>query len=306
MISHFASRAPFSALVLLSTAVLAFACSSETGDGAGSGGASGVGGDTVGVGGAASGGAVGAGGSASGGGPISGGASGVGGAETASGGSNAGGSSTGGASSTGGNGSGGEGPSVGGGDTGGNGSGGEGTGGSEGGEFLLSSPGWTVVNNEGCDPDSADETECDRFPEENVSTSIGGDNLSPELSWTDPPEGTMGFVLVLRDLSNGQVHWTVYNIGAEVRGLSASLPTTSPLTTPAGAEQAAGFNQMGYFGSGACGNTYEFRLYALSVADFLPATPVNVNTFREQLDSASEVLDMTFARLRSGMPYCTP
>src|SRR5690606_37158698 len=61
----------------------------------------------------------------------------------------------------------------------------------------------------------------------------------------------------------------------------------------------------GEFGSGACGNTYEFRLYALSDAAYAPPGG-NITTFRDDLVTASEALGTSFARLRSGPPDCNP
>jgi phosphatidylethanolamine-binding protein (PEBP) family uncharacterized protein len=146
-------------------------------------------------------------------------------------------------------------------------------------------------------------SECGVFPTEHLSGGLGGDNLSPELNWTDPPDGTMGFAIILHDLSNENVHWAVWNIGADVRQLPASLPAGA-INDPAGAEQG-GISGGGYFGSGSCGNTYEFRVYALSDAAYAPPGD-NITTFRDDLVIASEVLGTSFARLRSGPPDCTP
>lgn len=181
----------------------------------------------------------------------------------------------------------------------------EGSGGSEGGgEFTLTSPAWTVLDNDACTKDS-DVSECGAYPKEHLSNFIQGDNLSPELNWTDPPIGTMSFAVVLHDLSDPLVHWALWKIGADVTGLPAELPGGTPLSDPPGVEQGSAVGGA-YFGSGACGNTYEFRLYALSDADFAPANPNNLGAFYTLLESASEVLGTSFARLRSGPPDCNP
>lgn len=285
-----------SLVALCSIASLALACSSEPEDADGSGGATGAGGAQAGVGGS-----TGAGGSASSGGATSGGASSGGAANAAGGALGSGGAGTGGDDSgAGGDAAGGADSETGGSD----GSGGEdGSGGSEGGgEFTLTSPAWTVLDNDAC-TELSDVSECGAFPKENLSAGIGGDNLSPELNWTEPPEGTMGFAIVLHDLSNTYVHWAVWNIGADVRQLAASLPTGA-ISDPAGAEQGS-LSGGGYFGSGKCGNTYEFRVYALSDAAYAPPGG-NITTLRDDLVTAPEVLGTSFARLRSGPPDCNP
>jgi len=48
-----------------------------------------------------------------------------------------------------------------------------------------------------------------------------GDDVSPPLSWDDPPAGTGGFVLVVDDPDAGNfIHWVLANIPAEVRSLA--------------------------------------------------------------------------------------
>jgi hypothetical protein len=51
-----------------------------------------------------------------------------------------------------------------------------------------------------------------------------GDDLAPPLAWSDPPEGTRGFALVMDDpdAPNGTfTHWVLYDIPATATGLSA-------------------------------------------------------------------------------------
>ena len=55
--------------------------------------------------------------------------------------------------------------------------------------------------------------------------STGG-NQSPELSWTNVPQGTKSFVVVLFDTTASFTHWGMYNISASATGLpeNAGVP----------------------------------------------------------------------------------
>ncbi len=52
-----------------------------------------------------------------------------------------------------------------------------------------------------------------------------GGNLSPALSWSNPPAGTQSFALLMHDpdapTGSGWWHWVVYNIPASVSSLPA-------------------------------------------------------------------------------------
>jgi Raf kinase inhibitor-like YbhB/YbcL family protein len=51
-----------------------------------------------------------------------------------------------------------------------------------------------------------------------------GDNVSPPLAWSNPPEGTKSFALIMYDpegrLGLGVVHWVAYGIPASVTGFA--------------------------------------------------------------------------------------
>ncbi|MBI4200734.1 MAG: YbhB/YbcL family Raf kinase inhibitor-like protein [Chloroflexi bacterium] len=99
--------------------------------------------------------------------------------------------------------------------------------------------------------------------------SCQGEDISPALSWTEPPAGTRSFALDMYDPDapgGGWHHWLIYNVPASIRGLAENQPTTSPL--PNGAVQ--GSNSWGDIGyGGPCppsgpAHRYQFRLYALN------------------------------------------
>jgi len=277
-------RAPlyFTALLVLALS----ACSESPGPIGGSGGATGSGGaggsgGAVGSGGAtASGGAVGSGGAASTGGGSSGGA--------ASGGAASGGAASGGAASGGSTGSGG---------------GGAGSGGGGATEFALTVEGVDALDNSDCDHETKEP--CPLYPEDNTSF---GTNVSPAMEWTAGPEGTLSYAMTLIDRSNTVggtlfAHWAIWDIPAATLELPAELPAGGTLTTPVMAKQASGIGQMEeYFGSGACGNVYELRLYALGTATLDPADPANPATVVDALEALTP-LGQTFVRMQS-RDYC--
>jgi Raf kinase inhibitor-like YbhB/YbcL family protein len=99
-----------------------------------------------------------------------------------------------------------------------------------------------------------------------------GENVSPPLTWSDPPEGTSSFALVCEDPdapSGLFVHWLVWNIDPDVRGLIEAVPTDDARL----AQGENGFGEQGYGGPSpppGKPHRYVFRLYAL---DYRPELP---------------------------------
>ena len=103
-----------------------------------------------------------------------------------------------------------------------------------------------------------------------------GGNVSPALSWSNPPAGTKSFALLMHDpdapSGSGWWHWVVYNIPASVSSLPAGAGAGDPQkgVLPAGAVQGrTDFGAPGY--GGPCPppgrpHHYYLRLYALKVA----------------------------------------
>jgi Raf kinase inhibitor-like YbhB/YbcL family protein len=100
-----------------------------------------------------------------------------------------------------------------------------------------------------------------------------GANVSPQLSWTDPPAGTKSFVVTVYDpdapTGSGWWHWVVYDIPATARELAQGAGSgKAPL--PEGAKQGkTDFGAPGF--GGACpppgdrAHRYVFSIYALKV-----------------------------------------
>ncbi len=96
-----------------------------------------------------------------------------------------------------------------------------------------------------------------------------GKNISPDLTWEEPPAGTQSFALIVDDPDAPMgtwVHWVLYNISADKRNLPEDLPITGKNVDP---------NAI-YVGKNSSGNIrydgpcppsgthrYYFKLYAL-------------------------------------------
>jgi Raf kinase inhibitor-like YbhB/YbcL family protein len=98
-----------------------------------------------------------------------------------------------------------------------------------------------------------------------------GDDVSPALAWTDPPEGTKSFALVVEDPDAPDpraprrtwVHWVLYGIPAETQGLADGVRRAA---LPSGTHEGKNdWTELGWRGpSPPVGrHRYFFKLYAL-------------------------------------------
>src|SRR5215472_16472637 len=76
-----------------------------------------------------------------------------------------------------------------------------------------------------------------------------GQDISPELTWTNAPAGTKSFALIVHDpdapVSGGFTHWVVYNLPASVSHIAQDAPRTEKL--PGGGVQGKNdFGRIGY------------------------------------------------------------
>ncbi|MDM9385129.1 YbhB/YbcL family Raf kinase inhibitor-like protein [Chlorogloeopsis sp. ULAP01] len=94
-----------------------------------------------------------------------------------------------------------------------------------------------------------------------------GADISPALSWDEPPPETESFALIVDDPDAPKrtfVHWVVYDIPAKARQLSEQIATVK--TLPNGGVQGKNdFGNLGYGGPCPPSGThrYFFKLYAL-------------------------------------------
>jgi hypothetical protein len=99
-----------------------------------------------------------------------------------------------------------------------------------------------------------------------------GGNISPALSWNDPPAGTHSFALLMfdPDAPGGWWHWAVFDIPAKVTSLPPGAGDPGRRSLPPGTVQVRNdFGSPGY--GGPCPppgppHHYHLTLYALPLA----------------------------------------
>jgi Raf kinase inhibitor-like YbhB/YbcL family protein len=112
-----------------------------------------------------------------------------------------------------------------------------------------------------------------------VTYSEYGEGISPPLDWSGSPEETRSFVLMLEDPDaldpKPFVHWIVYNLPPDVRGLREGVPGAPRLELPDGAMQGLNsYGSTGYFGMkppAGPEHRYHFQVFALDTMLELPA-----------------------------------
>jgi Raf kinase inhibitor-like YbhB/YbcL family protein len=129
------------------------------------------------------------------------------------------------------------------------------------GDFTLSSP---------------ELTDRQAMKAEQVLNGFGcqGGNLSPALSWRNPPQGTKSFAVTVYDpdapTGSGWWHWVIFNIPAKVNSMAKDAGNLKSGFAPPGSVQSrTDFSVPGY--GGACPpvgdppHRYVFSVYALDV-----------------------------------------
>jgi len=95
-----------------------------------------------------------------------------------------------------------------------------------------------------------------------------GQDISPDLSWSNAPKETKSFALIVHDPDaprpNGFVHWVLYNIPASVTHINQDVPKNASVPE-LGLQGRNDAGKAAYMGpcppSGS--HRYFFRLYAL-------------------------------------------
>jgi Raf kinase inhibitor-like YbhB/YbcL family protein len=113
-----------------------------------------------------------------------------------------------------------------------------------------------------------------------------GDNISPPLAWSNPPEGTKSFALLMYDpegrLGLGVVHWLAYGIPASVKGF-AEGEVSKPSDKYVGGKSTRGLPT--YFGPCTPPGDWHHYTFTLIATDLDP-TALQPGLTREELFAA--------------------
>ena len=114
---------------------------------------------------------------------------------------------------------------------------------------------------------------------------VGGKNISPGYSWTDPPVNTKSFALSIIDphpIANNWVHWCIINIPFRDRKIVEGASRTG-LMPPGSRELMNSFDELGYGGPapprGSGTHPYVATLYALNAEKLELGTTTPLSKF---------------------------
>lgn len=102
-----------------------------------------------------------------------------------------------------------------------------------------------------------------------VQFTCEGQDLSPELTWKDPPTATKSFALIMHDPDapepGGFTHWVMYNIPENVNHVPQGASKQQETIEGGGIQGQNGIEKIGYMGPCPPAGThrYYFYLYAL-------------------------------------------
>ena len=131
-----------------------------------------------------------------------------------------------------------------------------------------------------------------------------GENISPQLYWDNPPDGTQSFAVTMYDpdapTGSGFWHWVIFDIPASVKELPSDAGNLTKKLAPVGSVQSVtDFGQPGYGGPcppvGHGFHTYMITIYALKVPKLgldKSASPafVGFNLYSNTIGKASLVM----------------
>ncbi|MBV7295453.1 YbhB/YbcL family Raf kinase inhibitor-like protein [Corynebacterium sp. TAE3-ERU12] len=147
---------------------------------------------------------------------------------------------------------------------------------------------------------SPDITDGEPIPEANRAPS----NVSPELNWSNLPEGTKSLAVTCFDpdapTAAGFWHWAVFNIPATATGLERDAGQENSTTLPKGAIQLAGDSGIrGHYGANPPANHAPHRyMYAVHAVD--------VDTLDVPADATPTVLGFNLYFHSIGRAIITP
>jgi hypothetical protein len=107
-----------------------------------------------------------------------------------------------------------------------------------------------------------------------VYYQCGGDNISPDINWTDLPDGTKYIGIVIWDpdapKKGGWYHWVIVNIPAEKGGVPAGAGSPQSPNFRIGIQFPNDYGEIGY--GGPCpppGEIHHYRLTLYALPDRL-------------------------------------
>jgi Raf kinase inhibitor-like YbhB/YbcL family protein len=113
-----------------------------------------------------------------------------------------------------------------------------------------------------------------------------GEDISPPLTWSEPPAGAKSFALLCDDPDAPRgtwVHWVLFNLPADLRDMDEAVPAEGSLAN--GAKQGKNdFGNLGYGGPApprGKPHRYCFKLFALD-----SMLPLAVGATKEQVLAA--------------------
>jgi len=115
--------------------------------------------------------------------------------------------------------------------------------------------------------------------------SCDGPDISPDLSWQGVPEGSRSLALICDDPdapAGTWVHWVLFNIPADEKGLAAQIAPDAKLSNGA-LHGTNDFRRLGYGGPCPPRGThrYYFKLYALDTV-----LPLKAGATKAQVEAA--------------------
>jgi Raf kinase inhibitor-like YbhB/YbcL family protein len=99
-----------------------------------------------------------------------------------------------------------------------------------------------------------------------------GKNISPQLHWSNPPQGTKSFAITMYDpdapTGSGWWHWIVFNIPKETKSIAANASGSNSIAKGA-IESKTDYGKSGFGGAcppeGSKAHTYITTVYALDI-----------------------------------------
>ncbi|HEY8198567.1 MAG TPA: YbhB/YbcL family Raf kinase inhibitor-like protein [Candidatus Limnocylindrales bacterium] len=127
-----------------------------------------------------------------------------------------------------------------------------------------------------------------------------GKDVSPPLAWSEVPDGTVAFLLTMRDPDAGDfLHWIAWNIPATIDGLDSDASGNMPHGVGEGRSDFGG-GRVGYRGPCPPSGTHHYvlTLYALPIllADAAATPPDRLERAAAKIALGTAILNGAYRR----------